>query len=363
MNKVLLRRLAAPAVCLALLHQVAPATQAQPKSMTSMKMGPRRVMIDRDMKAVIDQLKALKPQSIEKLSPANARVQPGPPQAVKALLQKRGMSTAPEAVGSVQNLTIPGPAGPIPVRVYKPGGNGPFPVISYMHGGGWVIAGIEGYDASCRALTNAANAMVVSIGYRMAPEHKLPAAHEDSYAATQWLMRNAGGWGGDPNRVAVVGESAGGNLATTVCLMARDRGGRMPLHQVLVYPITNYNFNTQSYRENAQAKPLNRPMMRWFFRHALPTPSMGRNPLVSPLRANVRGLPPATVVLAEIDPLRSEGAAYAYKLQRAGVPTRLMLYKGVTHEFFGMGAVVPRARQAVNFAAGQLNQAFARGAR
>ncbi|HEX8834551.1 MAG TPA: alpha/beta hydrolase [Abditibacteriaceae bacterium] len=315
---------------------------------------------DWQSQAVLNQLKALKPKPIEKLSAAEARRQPSPPQAVKALLMKRGQSTAPEAVGSVQNLTVPGPAGAIPVRVYKPTGNGPFPVIVYLHGGGWVIAGIQGYDASARALTNAADAMVVSVGYRMAPEHKFPAAHEDSYAATQWIMKNAAGWGGDVNRVAIAGESAGGNLAAAVTLMARDRRGLMPIHQLLVYPIANYAFNTQSYRENAKAKPLNRPMMMWFFDKYLRTPRDGNSPYVSILRApSLSALPPATVILAEIDPLRSEGAAYAHRLQRAGVPTVLKIYPGTTHEFFGMGAVVDKGKQAVNFAASRLKSAFA----
>lgn len=338
----------------------AQARQGATPAMTTMKMGNRVHRMDPQMKAVINQLIALKPKPIEKLSAAQARKQPGPPQAVKALLQKQGRSTAPEAVGSVTNTTVPGPAGRIPVRVYKPRGTGPFPVIVYFHGGGWVIAGIQGYDASARALTNAAQAIVVSVGYRMAPEHKFPAAHEDSYAATQWVMRNAGAWGGDTRRVAVAGESAGGNLAAAVCLMARDRRGMMPVHQLLVYPIANYAFNTQSYRENATAKPLNRAMMMWFFRQYLRTPADGRNPYVSILRANTSNLPPATVVLAEIDPLRSEGAAYAWKLRRSGVPVRYMLYRGVTHEFFGMGAVVDQAKQAVDFAGAGLQKAFDR---
>lgn len=311
------------------------------------------------MKAVLDQLAALHPKPIERLTPAEARKQPGPPQAIMALLKKQGRSTAPEAVGSVQDRTIPGPAGAIPVRVYKPRGNGPFPVIAYTHGGGWVISSIQGYDASCRALTNATGAMVVSIGYRMAPEHKLPAAHEDSYAATQWLMRHVANWGGDPKRVAVAGESAGANLATETCLRARDRKGMMPVHQLLVYPVANNNTRTPSYLENAKAKPLNRPMMLWFMRHSLRRMSDANNQYILPAKARtLRGLPPATVVLAEIDPLRSEGEAYANRLRQAGVPVRSRLYTGVTHEFFGMGAVVDKSKQAVNFAAAGLKTAF-----
>lgn len=333
-------------------------------------MPPMMGKPDPQMKAVLNSLKMLHPKPIEKLTPAQARLQPTPAAAVRNLLKMQGRSTAPEKVASVKDYKVPGPAGQITVRVYKPlnAPSGPLPVVVYFHGGGFVIASVSTYDSSCRALANASGAMVASVDYRMAPEHKLPAAHEDSYAATQYIMRNAAAWGGDPNRVAVAGESAGGNLATDMCLMAKMRGGRMPVHQLLVYPVTQYgNFNTQSYRENAKAKPLNRPMMKWFFRYALPAKLKGRagmtNPLASPLRAStamLRGLPPATFVLAEIDPLRSEGAMYSYRLKEAGVPTRLMLYPGTTHEFFGMGAVVDKAKSAVNFAASGLKSSFAR---
>ncbi|HEX8237539.1 MAG TPA: alpha/beta hydrolase [Abditibacteriaceae bacterium] len=343
-----------------------PVQSASVPMLTTMRLGNRVRQVDPQMKAVLQQLIALKPRPIEKLTPRQARQQPTPADAVKALLQKQGRSTAPEPVGSVTDRTVPSPAGPVRVRVYRPRNTTStqtLPVLVYFHGGGFVIAGVSTYDASQRALANAANCMVVGVAYRKAPEHKLPAAHEDSYAVTQWLMRNAAQWGGDPNRVAVAGESAGGNLATAVCLMARDRGGRMPIHQLLVYPyvdLTPAQLNTPSAIANATAKPLNRPMLAWFARYALPNQRFARNPLVSPLRtANVRGLPPATIVLAEIDPLLSQGQAYAVKLSRAGVPVRQRLYRGVTHEFFGMGAVVNQAKQAVNFAAASLKSAFA----
>lgn len=340
---------------------------ARPKMMHGMRhramgapMHAPMAQPDPEMQAVLDQLAALHGKPIEKLTPTQARKQPGPPDAVKALLEKQGKSTAPEAVGSVENKTIPGPYGKIPVRIYKPKGNGPFPVLVYTHGGGWVIASIQAYDSSCRALTNAAKCMVISVGYHLAPEHRLPVAQEEAYSATQWVMKHVAGWGGDPSRVAVGGESAGGNLATETCLLARARHGRMPIYQLLVYPVTNYNFNTPSYWENAKAKPLNRPMMKWFFRYALRSSRDGRRTIISPLRANLHGLPPATIIQAQIDPLRSEGAAYAQRLRNAGVPVRQQLYTGVTHEFFGMGAVVSKAKQAVAFAAAGLQSAFAK---
>ena len=218
-------------------------------------------------------------------------------------------------------------------------------------------------NSSCRALANAAKCIVVSVGYRYAPEHRLPAAHEDSYAATQWVMNNADKWGGDKSRVAVGGESAGGNLATAVCMMARDRGGKMPIYQMLVYPYVDTSFasaNALSARENAKVIPLNRAMLTWFSRYALPNARAGRRAPASPLFGNVRGLPDATVVQAELDPLRSQGTDYIAKLRRAGIPVRAKLYRGVTHEFFGMGAVIDQSKDAVNFAAQGLREAFNR---
>ena len=319
---------------------------------------------DPQMAAVLSELKALGGKPIEKLSAVEARRQPTPTDAVKQLMQKSG-NVAPQPmppVGKVEMRKIPGPGGgEIPVRVYTPRGEGPFPVIVYYHGGGWVIATLDTYDASARALANKTNAVVVSVDYRQAPEHKFPAAHEDSYAALQHVMNNAKAFNGDPERVAVAGESAGGNLATAVCLMAQERGGKMPVHQLLVYPIANYEFDTPSYRENAQAKPLNAAMMKWFFDKYLNSPDEGQNVLVSPLRApqdRLAKLPPATVITAEIDPLRSEGRAYAEKLKQAGVDVAYRDFEGVTHEFFGMAGVVPDAKEAQQFAVQRLRQAL-----
>jgi acetyl esterase len=313
---------------------------------------------DPQMKAVLDQLAALGGKPIEKLSPQQARKQPTPADAVKALLQKQGKSADPEPVGSVQNTTVPGPAGPVPVRVYTPAGEGPFPVIVYIHGGGWVIATVDTYDSSPRAMVNLTNAVVVSVEYRKAPEHKFPAAHEDCYAVLQYVMKHAGGMKGDPKRVAVMGESAGGNMASAICMMARDRKGMMPRYEVLVYPVADTNVNTPSYKRNANAKPLNKPMMQWFFRNTVKSASDANNRYLAILKGNVRGLPPTTVITAEIDPLMSEGAAYASKLKQAGIPVQYRNYTGVTHEFFGMGAAVDKAKDAEQFAAEGLKAAF-----
>ena len=189
---------------------------------------------DPQMKAVLHELAAMNPVPLYKLTLAQVRLRPGPPDAVKAVLKKQGKPITPEPVAKVEDRKIPGPAGTIPVRVYTPEGTGPMPVLVYYHGGGWVIANINAYDSSCRALANLAKCVVVSVGYRQAPEHKFPASHEDSYAALQYVMKNTAQFGGDPKKVAVGGESAGGNLASAVCQMARDRKGMMPIYQLNV---------------------------------------------------------------------------------------------------------------------------------
>jgi len=315
---------------------------------------------DTQMKAVLDELAAFNAPPLEKLSPGNARNAPSPKDAVVGILAKQS-KPAVEMVAEVSHQLIPGPGGELLARVYHPQGKGPFPVLVYFHGGGWVIADLGTYDASCRALTNAASCIVVSVAYRQAPEHKFPAAAEDAYAATQWVMANAAQIKGDPRRVAVGGESATGNLAAVTCLMARDRQGKMPLHQMLIYPITNYAFDTLSYQENASAKPLSKAAMQWFWDQYLENKANGSNPYASPLRAkSLKGLPPATVITADIDPLRSEGQAYALRLREAGSAVRYTNYSNVTHEFFGTGAVVDKAKQAVREAAAGLRSGFGR---
>ncbi|RYG75390.1 alpha/beta hydrolase [bacterium] len=319
---------------------------------------------DPQMAAVLNSLKSLKGKPIEKLTPAKARKQPTATAAVINLLKMQGKSTAPEKVGSVTDVKVPGPAGApeVTVRVYKPlnAPSGPLPIIVYFHGGGFVIASVSTYDASCRSLANKTGAIVASVAYRYAPENRLPAAHEDSYAATQWIMKNGAGWGGDTSKVAVAGESAGGNLATDMCLMAKMRGGKMPVHQLLVYPVVQGK-TTPSYSAYYSAKPLNTPMMKWFFKNALPSPAFGKTALASPLNAPdnlFKGLPPATVIAAEIDPLQSEGMSYVKKLQKNGIPVKYRIYTGVTHEFFGMTAVLDKAKAANTFAAAELKSAF-----
>jgi len=309
------------------------------------------------MQKVLDAMAALKPKPIETLTPEEARKQPTPADAVKKLLADMGKPTAPEAGVTVKDMTIGSGAASFPIHIYTPEGKGPFPVMVYYHGGGFVIADTKVYDASPRALAKMANAIMVSVDYRRAPEHTFPAAPNDAFAAYEWVLAHAKEINGDPARVAVGGESAGGNLATVVSMMARDKKVALPVHQLLVYPVVNDDMNTPSYQKNANAKPLNKPMMAWFFKHYGGDP---KNPYALPMKAaSLKGLPPATIVAAEIDPLLSEGKAYADKLQKDGVSVSYKEYSGVTHEFFGMGAVVPKAREAEQFAADALKKAFA----
>lgn len=240
----------------------------------------------------------------------------------------------PEDVHRVENRTIPGPGGDLPVRIYRPSAATGLPLIVFFHGGGWVLGNLDSHDVVCRALANGVPAVVVSVDYRLAPEAKFPAPVEDCYAATVWAAENAASLGADANRLAVAGDSAGGNLAAAVCLMARDRSGPPIRHQVLAYPVTNYDFSTPSYERNAEGFGLSRDSMRWFWEHYLPDTASGSNPYASPLQAkDVSGLPPAFVLTAEYDPLCSEGDAYAERLREAGVAVRHRCYEGLIHGF------------------------------
>ena len=314
---------------------------------------------NKPMQAVLDQLEKLGPKPLDTLTPEEARKQPSPADAVKALLQSQGKSTDPEPVASVKNQTIKGPGGDIPIRIYTPKGDGPFPVIVYYHGGGWVIADLDTYDSSPRALANAAQAVVVSSHYRQAPEHPFPASHDDAFAAYKWVRDNARSFNGDANRIAVAGESAGGNLAAAVCIMAREQNVPLPVHQALIYPVAGTDMNTPSYRENANAKPLNKAGMEWFAKHEFKNPQDKQDPRINLVRAPVsKNSPPCTIITAEIDPLRSEGKMLGEHWQQAGVKVNYKNYEGVAHEFFGMGAVLPEAKDATKVVAADLKKSF-----
>jgi acetyl esterase/lipase len=315
---------------------------------------------DPQMQAVLEQMQTLYQRPLTELTPAEARQLPGPHEAVKMLLKKHGKDTEPLAMKNVVDLEIPGPKSRIPLRIYTPDDvPAPLPVVVYWHGGGWVLGDLNTYDASCRALAKMAGCLVISCDYRHAPEHPFPAAADDAIAAYRWVLENSAKYGGDPRRVALAGESAGGNLAAACAQRARDEQVTPPVYQLLIYPVLDFNLDSPSYDEHAAAVPLNRPMMEWFWGHYLKDAKDADNPYASPLRAKrFDKLPPAMIITADIDPLRSEGEAYANELRRAGVPVEYVNYEGVTHEFFGMGAVVDKGHAAVKRAADGLTKAF-----
>jgi acetyl esterase len=265
----------------------------------------------------------------------------------------------PVEVAAVADRSAPGPAGELPLRVYTPRGAAPFPIVVFFHGGGWVVGTLDSFDPLCRALAAAVPAVVVSVDYRLAPEHRFPAAVEDAYAATAWASRHAADLGGAQHRLAVAGESAGGNLAAVVALGARDRGGPPIAFQLLVYPITDAAMDTASYKEMAEGYGLEAATMRWYWDHYLGGAD-GARPDASPLRAAFfGGLPPALVITAEHDVLRDEGEAYAERLRAAGVPARVRRWPGMAHGFLRWRAVTPAADRALQEAAAALREALA----
>ncbi len=311
------------------------------------------VQLDPQMKAVLDQAAAAGGKPFHQMTPAEAR------RAADAMFAAfRG---EPAEVGKVEDRRIPGPAGEIPVRIYTPAGSGPFGALVYFHGGGWVIGNIETHDAPCRQLTAGAGCVTVSVDYRLAPEFKFPAGPDDCYAATKWVADNARSLNVDPSRLAVGGDSAGGNLAASVALMARDRGGPKLVFQLLIYPATDCADDTPSQREFAQVSPdyiLSRTDMEWFWGHYL-GPDDKTNPIACPARASsLAGLPRAFVLIAEVDPLRDEGEAYAEALRKAGVSVNLKRYDGVCHGFFSMASMIGKGRQAIADSCAELRSAI-----
>ena len=275
--------------------------------------------------AFIDQLAAAGGRGFHEMEVAEAR------QAILQLFQVEN----PEPVAKVEDRTIPTPTGDLPIRLYTPEGDGPLPVLVFFHGGGWVVGNLESHDATCRALANAAGCITLAVDYRLAPEHKFPAAPEDCYEATKWAVLNAAALGGDPQRVAVGGDSAGGNLAAAVALMAGDRGAPSLAYQLLLYPVTNHSFDTESCQQNGEDYLLTKDSMVWFWDHYLENDEAGNAPYASPLQAKyVNSPPPGLVITAEFDPLRDEGEAYGKRLQDAGADIKISRYDGTIHGFF-----------------------------
>jgi acetyl esterase len=246
------------------------------------------------------------------------------------------------------------------LRIYTPLGEGPFPLMMFFHGSGFVVCSLDTHDGMARNLCAGTGCVVVSVDYRLAPEAKFPAAPDDCLAATRWAAANAAALGGDPGKMFVAGDSAGGNLAAVTALRLRDEGGPQLLGQLLIYPVTDhYEPGTPSMMENAEGYGLTRVGMMWFWDHYLEHPSHGANPYASPLRAgDWRGLPPALVVTAEYDPLRDEGEYYAERLRQAGVPTEMKRWDGMNHGFFFWPGVVERSGQAMDEACDWVRRAL-----
>lgn len=315
---------------------------------------------DADMKHVLDVLATMEPKPLEQCSAAEARAQPTVTMALNRILKD---GTDDLGVGMELRL-IPGPAGDIRARVYTPllsEAGAAAPLILYLHGGGWVMGDLDSYDATPRALSKRTGAIVVSAHYRQAPEFRFPAAHLDSFAAWRWMIENAEALGGDARRAAVAGEGAGANMAVNIALRARDEEVTRPIHQVLISPMAGGDLTLPSYLENTESRPLNTATVRWFMRKAFRGRDTAKDRRIRLIeRADLGGLPPATIILAEIDPLRSEGEALADALRRSGVWVDCTTYEGVTHQFFGLAQIVNKSMFAQAQVAKNLMGAFER---
>ena len=312
---------------------------------------------DDDMARVIEALLSFDNAPIPELTAEAAREQPGPVQAVEKVISDEGIEV-PEPAVEKRDVTYPAAEGEQPARVYIPtdAGDGPFPLVVYVHGGGWVLATIDTYDASATAIADKLDAVVISLEYRHAPEHPFPAAHEDVLAGYEWAVENAGQYGADADRLALVGESVGGNMVVATAIAARDRQLTEPDHVVSVYPVSQTDLDTESYRENENAVPLSRAMMSWFFDKTVEEEGALQDPRITLLNADLSGLPPVTIVNASIDPLLSDGLMLAEALEAAGTEVEQRTFEGVTHEFFGMAAVVGKAGEAQDYAVERLRE-------
>lgn len=278
--------------------------------------------------------------------------------------RKRGVETQKLAgpkmlVAKVEEYMIPVEDAEITGRVYTPEGQGLFPIFIYLHGGGWVLGDLETVDSLCRSIANKAKCIVVSVDYRLAPEHRFPTAFEDCYTASRWIAVHAKEWNGDPERIAIGGDSAGGNLAAAVTLKAKHEKEPIFNAQVLVYPVTDLTFTTSSYEENEEGYFLTHESMMWFRNHYLPNKEDWSNVYAAPLLAeDFSELPPTLVITAEYDPLRDEGLAYADKLEKAGVQVESTCYEGMIHGFFWMDGMMDKGKEAIEQVASYLNKVF-----
>ncbi|MEZ2126737.1 MULTISPECIES: alpha/beta hydrolase [unclassified Sinorhizobium] len=289
-----------------------------------------------------------------------ARAQLGPADAANSLELLRGLDRTAEAKIQTKDLAISSPNGPVRVRIYTPDGReGPYPAIIYFHSGGFVIGNIDAYDQTARRLALHAGAIVLAVDYYKAPEHPFPAAHEDAWAAYLWARDQLETLGGDKERIAVLGESAGGNLAANVAIRAIAENVEAPLIQLLLYPLAGNDMNSASYRENADSIPLGKAGMMWFFKHAFSDPLAQNDPRINLAgRGDLDGLPATTIITGDLDPLRSEGQIFADRLRAAGVAVNAQNMEGLGHEFFGMSKLVPGAKYAMELVVDHLKQAF-----
>lgn len=316
--------------------------------------------MDVDMAHVLDTLAGLGARPLEFMTPEAARRQPKAADAVRSILAKQGREPIDDGVAA-EDQAIPAGDAELPIRIYRPVGllSRLNPVVLYCHGGGFVTGDLDSHDASARAIARRTGAIVVSLAYRLAPEHKFPAAHEDALTAWTWLTRQVREIGGDPRRIALAGEDAGANLVLNLALRAREQPGAAPVHLLLVHPMAGVDLTTPSYGETLRARPIGQPAMRWRFRHLLDDEAqMADRRLDLVHRDDWQGLCPTTIVLAEIDPLRSEGEALAQALEAAGVAVNCWTYDGVTQGFYGLGLMVTKALFAQSDSAEALVQAF-----
>jgi acetyl esterase len=316
--------------------------------------------LDTDMRLVIDALTELGARPLEQSSPEAARRQPKLIDAISAIMARQGRAPSEDGVAT-EDITFKGAEDELAARLYRPSGvlSRLNPMILYFHGGGFVTGDLDMHDPSARALARRTGAIVVSADYRLAPEHKFPAAHDDAAAAWRWLVGAARDLGGDPRRMAVAGEDAGGNLALNVALLARDDHVTQPVAVVLIHPIAGSDMSRPSYGETLRARPIGMPGMQWRMRHELEDREQMSDPRIDLSgRHDLAGIAPTTIVLAEIDPLRSEGEALAEALEAAGVSTTCTVHEGVTQGFFGLGLIVTKALFAQSEAAEALNKAF-----
>jgi len=295
--------------------------------------------VDPQIQALLDLRAALPP--LPSLSVSDARIQ-------MAARDVPGLRK-PE-VASVGDRDMQGPNGSLPLRIYTPLGEGPFPLMVFFHGSGFVLCSLDTHDAMCRNLCAGAGCVVVSVDYRLAPEHKFPAAPDDCLAATVWAAQNASALRGDAGRIMVAGDSAGGNLAAVTALRARDEGGPPLIGQMLIYPVTDYyQPSSPSMIENAEGFGLTRETMIWFWNHYVRSPGDGVHPHAAPLRApTLAGLPQALVVTAEYDPLRDEGEFYAEALHKDGVLVEMKRWDGMNHGFFFHVGIVDKSAEAMD---------------